>query len=52
MADDGDIELDQEQVYSQNADHIKRNTTQIITSINGDNESNLNFSRKRRLPTQ
>jgi hypothetical protein len=42
MAGNGDIELDQEQVYSQNADKLKRN----VTSINGGNESNLNLFEK------
>ncbi len=35
----GDIELDQEHAYSQNADNLKRS----ISSVNGGNESTLNF---------
>jgi hypothetical protein len=39
MAGDGDLELDSENAYSQNADKLERN----ITSINGGNESKLNL---------
>ncbi len=39
MAGDGDIELDSEHAYSQNADKLKRN----ISSVNGGNESALNL---------
>ena len=35
MNGDGDIELDQETAYSQNADKLKRN----VSSVNGGNES-------------
>jgi len=35
----GDIELDQEHAYSQNADNLKRS----ISSVDGGNESTLNF---------
>jgi hypothetical protein len=39
MTGDGDIELDQETAFSQNADVLKRN----ISTVNGGNKSNLNF---------
>jgi hypothetical protein len=39
MAGEGDIELDSEHAYSQDADKLKRN----ITSINGGDESGLNL---------
>jgi hypothetical protein len=39
MNGDGDIELDQEQAYSENADKLKRK----INSVNGGNESTLNL---------
>jgi hypothetical protein len=39
MAGEGDLELDSEHAYSQNADKIKRN----LTAVNGSNESSLNF---------
>ena len=39
MNGDGDIELDQETAYSQNADKLKRN----VSSVNGGNESGLNL---------
>ena len=39
MNGDGDLELDQETAYSQNADKLKRN----ISSVNGGNESALNL---------
>ena len=39
MNGDGDLELDQETAYSQDADKLKRN----ISSVNGGNESNLNL---------
>jgi len=39
MAGDGDLELNQENAYSQNADKLKRN----ISSVNGGQESNLNL---------
>ena len=39
MAGDGDIELDSEHAYSQDADKLKRN----VTSVNGGNESGLNL---------
>jgi hypothetical protein len=39
MAGEGDLELDQEHAYSQNADKLLRN----ISSVNGGNESKLNL---------
>jgi hypothetical protein len=45
MAGNGDIELDSENAYSQNADKLKRN----ITSVNGGNESGLNLYEKTKL---
>jgi len=39
MTGNGDLELDQENAYSQNSDKLKRN----ISSVNGGNESNLNL---------
>ncbi len=39
MAGDGDIELNQEHAYSQDADKLKRN----ISSVNGGNQSALNL---------
>ncbi len=39
MAGDGDLELDQEHAYSQNADKLMRN----VSSVNGGNKSNLNL---------
>jgi hypothetical protein len=45
MAGDGDIELDSEHAYSQDADKLKRN----ITSVNGGNESGLNLFEKTKL---
>jgi hypothetical protein len=45
MAGDGDIELDSEHAYSQDADKLKRN----ITSVNGGNESGLNLYEKTKL---
>jgi hypothetical protein len=39
MSGDGDMELDQEQVYSQDADKLKRD----ISAVDGQNQSNLNF---------
>ncbi len=39
MAGDGDLELDSEHAYSQNADKLKRN----ISSVNGGEKSNLNL---------
>ncbi len=39
MNGDGDLELDQETAYSQDADKLKRN----VSSVNGGNESNLNL---------
>jgi hypothetical protein len=45
MAGDGDLELDQEHAYSQNADKLKRN----ISSVNDGNESNLNLFEKTKM---
>ncbi len=45
MAGDGDIELDQEHAYSQNADKLKRN----ISSVNGGDESGLNLFENTKL---
>jgi hypothetical protein len=39
MAGEGDIEMDSEHAYSQNADKLKRN----LSSVNGSNESSLNL---------
>jgi len=39
MNGDGDLELDQETAYSQDADKLKRN----VSSVNGGNESGLNL---------
>ena len=39
MAGEGDIELDSEHAYSQNADKLKRN----LSAVNGSNESSLNL---------
>jgi hypothetical protein len=39
MAGEGDIEMDSEHSYSQNADKLKRN----LSSVNGSNESSLNL---------
>jgi hypothetical protein len=39
MSGDGDLELDQEHSYSQDADKLKRN----LSSVNGGNESSLNL---------
>ncbi|MGD0955143.1 MAG: hypothetical protein ABR985_22610 [Methanotrichaceae archaeon] len=48
MAGDGDIELNQERAYSQDADKLKRNAS----SVNSGNESNLNPTRMRSLHTK
>ncbi len=45
MAGDGDIELNQEHAYSQDADKLKRN----ISSVNGGNESALNLFENTKL---
>jgi hypothetical protein len=45
MAGDGDLELNQENAYSQNADKLKRN----ITSVDGGNESNLNLFKRAKM---
>jgi hypothetical protein len=45
LAGDGDVELDSEHAYSQDADKLKRN----ITSVNGGNESGLNLYEKTKL---
>jgi len=45
MVGNGDLELDQENAYSQNSDKLKRN----ITSVNGGNESNLNLFERTKL---
>jgi hypothetical protein len=39
MAGEGDLEMDSEHAYSQNADKLKRN----LTAVNGSNESSLNL---------
>jgi hypothetical protein len=39
MAGDGDVELDSEHAYSQDADKLKRN----VSSVNGGNQSGLNL---------
>jgi hypothetical protein len=38
MAEEGDLEIDSEHAYSQNADKLKRN----LSAVNGSNESSLN----------
>jgi hypothetical protein len=45
MAGDGDIELDQEHAYSQDADKLKRN----VSSVNGGNQSALNLYESTKL---
>jgi hypothetical protein len=45
MAGDGDIELDQEHAYSQDADKLNRN----ISSVNGGNKSALNLYENEKL---
>jgi len=45
MNGDGDLELDQETAYSQNADKLKRN----VSSVNGGNESGLNLIQQTKL---
>ena len=45
MAGDGDIELDQETAYSQNADKLKRN----ISSVNGSNSAALNLYQSKKM---
>jgi hypothetical protein len=45
MAGDGDLELDQEHAYSQNADKLMRN----ISSVNGGDKSNLNLFENTKL---
>jgi hypothetical protein len=45
MNGEGDIELDQEHAYSENADKLKRN----IRSVNGGNESTLNLYESTKL---
>jgi hypothetical protein len=45
MAGDGDLELDQEHAYSQNADKLKRN----ISSVNGGETANLNLFENTKL---
>jgi hypothetical protein len=45
LAGNGDIELDSEHAYSQDADKLKRN----ITSVNGGNESGLNLFEKTKM---
>ncbi|NLH21915.1 MAG: hypothetical protein GX463_07075 [Methanothrix sp.] len=45
MAGDGDLELDQEHAYSQNADKLLRN----ITSVNGGDKSQLNLYESTKL---
>jgi len=45
MAGDGDIELNQQHAYSQNADKLKQN----VSSVNGGNESNLNLYETEKL---
>ena len=45
MNGDGDLELDQETAYSQNADKLKRN----VSSVNGGNESALNLIQTTKL---
>jgi hypothetical protein len=45
MAGDGDLELDQEHAYSQNADKLKRN----LSSVNASNASGLNLFESTKL---
>jgi len=45
MNGDGDLDLDQETAYSQDADKLKRN----ISSVNGGNESGLNLIQETKL---
>jgi len=45
MSGDGDLELDQEHAYSQNADKLKR----AISSVNGGKDSNLNLYENTRM---
>jgi hypothetical protein len=45
MSGDGDLELDQEHAYSQNADKLKRN----VSSVNGGNKSGLNLFENTKL---
>jgi hypothetical protein len=45
MNGDGDLELDQETAYSQDADKLKRN----VSSVNGGNESALNLIQQTKL---
>lgn len=45
MAGDGDVELDQEHAYSQDADKLKRN----VSSVNGGNQSGLNLFESTKL---
>jgi hypothetical protein len=45
MAGDGDIELDQEHAYSQDADKLQRN----VSSVNGGNKSALNLYENEKL---
>jgi hypothetical protein len=45
LSGDGDLELDQEHAYSQNADKLKRN----ISSVNGGSESGLNLFENMKL---
>jgi hypothetical protein len=45
MSGDGDLELDQEHAYSQNADKLKRN----VTSVNNGNKANLNLFESTKL---
>ena len=45
MAGDGDLELDSEHAYSQNADKLKRN----VSSVNGGDKSNLNLYENTKL---
>jgi len=45
MTGNGDLELNQENAYSQNSDKLKRN----ISSVNGGNESNLNLYNSEKL---
>ncbi len=48
MSGDGDIELDQEHAYSQDADKLKRN----VSSVNGGNNSALNLFESEKLTYQ
>ena len=45
MSGDGDIELDQENAYSQNADKLKRN----VTGVNGSDKVGLNLFESTKL---